>query len=401
MKRSLQPITFTFLLFTFLACKKNTDDTSGNPNNPGGGDQGPYSGAKLVVAKSLKVASPWVELNTDTVYCSYNLGSGLIKPIPTGFEDKIISFYLPKGYMVVFASNYDGTGESACFVASQSAIKANLPSRLRNNISYIRCLRINDPEKKGTCSTSDPAVQAVGSQWHYTWGWNKSSFPGQQFVPMTWGKSANIDANAKYLIERNDVDHLLSFNEPDNPSQSNIPVDTAIERYKIMQKTGLRLGSPVVRQDEAITAGKWLPTFMERAQALRLRVDYISVHWYDWGNENNNAATDSLTGVAAFNRFVTYINRIRTAYPTHPIWVTEFNANVNRSSQTVQRVFMRHSTEWMNNQPFIERYSFFFENNYPILRPDNTLTELGAFWRSLTSSKSFTSNIVLDASLVN
>ena len=133
---------------------------------------------------------------------------------------------------------------------------------------------------------------------------------------MTWGKGSCTNANAKYLIERNDVDHLLSFNEPDNAGQSNIPIiDTAVQRYLIMMKTGLRLGSPVTTQDQASGAGRWLSNFMDMAQTQKARVDYIAVHWYDWGNETNSGTTDSLTAEKVFNRFVAYIQKVHTAYP--------------------------------------------------------------------------------------
>ena len=389
----------------FFSCKKDNNTPGTGQNNTGGTgtggtQQGNYSLQKLTLSTGERVVSPWVELAPDSVYTSLNIGSSLFRPMPTGFEDRVVSFYLPQGYMVTFASNFDGTGETATFVAVTSAIKANLPSRLRNNISYVRYIRFNNPEKKGTCSVSDSAVLAFGAQWHYTWGINKQSFPNQQFVPMTWGKGTCTDTDARTLIERSDVDHLLSFNEPDHASQSNVPVDTAVQRFKIMQKTGLRYVSPVVTQDEAFGTGKWLTEFMTKAQAQKLRVNAIAVHWYDWGNQTNNAATDSLTAERVFSRFVTYIERVRAAYPGYPIWVTEYNANINRSSETIHRYFMKLSTDWMNTISYIERYSYFFPPTVPGVNSNNTLTNVGAYWKSLTSPKAFTSNIVLDATIV-
>ncbi len=392
------------LLFAFalLACSKESgepiDDDNNNNNNPGNPQQGNYSGQKLVISQAEKTASPWAELGKDSVYTSYSAISPLFKPLPTGFDDKIVSFFLPKGYMVVFSANFDGTGESACFVANQSDIKANLPARLRNSISYVRYMPINNPEKKGTASVSEEAVQAFAAQWYYSWGINKASFTNQQYVPMTWGKGAATDENVKYLVERNDVDHLLSFNEPDNSSQSNIPnIDTAVQRYKVMQKSGLRLGSPVVTQDDAFGAGKWLTEFMAKAQTQRLRIDYVAVHWYDWGNQTNNAATDSLTAERVFSRFVAYMEKVRLAYPGYPVWVTEYNANINRSSELIHKYFMKLSSDWMNATPWVERYSYFFPNTVPALNPDNSLTDAAAYWKTLTSPKAFSANIIGDA----
>ena len=391
------------LLITFTACKKGADQPTNNPptNPPGGNPQGNYSGKLLTISTTEKVGSPWVELSPDSVYTSDNAISPLFKAIPAGFEDKAVSFFLPKGYMVVFAANADGTGESISIVANDSDIKANLPARMRNTISFIRYIKIGNPDKKGTASVNDAAVQAFAAQWYYGWSINKSSFTNQQFIPMTWGKGACTNANVKYLAERNDVDHLLSFNEPDNSSQSNIPViDTAIQRYKIMQKTGLRLGAPVTEQDNTFGTGKWLTNFMTQAQSQKLRVDVLPIHWYDWGNQTNNGATDSATAVRVFNRFVSFVEKVRIAYPTLPIWVTEYNANPNRSSDVVHMYFMKLSTEWMNNTSYIERYSYFFPAAVPAVQTDNSLTTAGAYWKSLPSSKSLSGNIVADAVLV-
>ena len=391
------------LLIAFAACKKGADQPVNNPNNnnTGGTPQGNYSGTKLTISTGEKVVSPWVELSPDTIYSSVNAISSLYKAIPAGFEDKAVSFFLPKGYMVVFAANFDGTGESVTVVAKDNNIKANLPARLRNSISFMRYMKISNPDKKGTASVNDAAVQAFAAQWYYGWSLNKSSFPDQQFIPMTWGKGACTDANVKYLVERNDVDHLLSFNEPDNSSQSNIPViDTAIQRYKIMQKTGLRLGAPVTEQDNTFGSGKWLTNFMAQAQSQKLRIDVLPIHWYDWGNQTNNGTTDSLTAEKVFTRFVSFVEKVHQAYPSLPIWVTEYNANPNRSSDVVHRYFMKLSTEWMNSTSYIERYSYFFPAAVPAVQPDNSFTVAGAYWKSLPSSKSLSGNIVADVVLV-
>jgi len=387
-----------------LSCKKGVDPGTSTPSTPTTlptiPTQGNFSGNYLTISSADNLVSPWIELRADTVYADYNLSSGLVKKIPTGFDDKIVSFYLPKNYMAVFAENADGTGESATFIALDSAIKANLPNRLRNNISYIRYIAINNPEKKGTGSTNAIAVQNFAAQWYYGWSIDKLSFTNQQFVPMTWGKGTCTDPQAKYLIERNDVNHLLSFNEPDNADQSNIPVDTAINRYKVMMKTGLRLGTPVTTQDQAFGSGKWLSNFMAKAQAQKLRIDYIAVHWYDWGNQTNNAATDSLTAERVFTRFTNYINNVRLAYPNLPIWVTEYNANINRTSETIHKYFRKLSTEWMNAQTYIERYAYFFPNPLPAVNPDNSLTSAASYWKSLPSNPSLTGNITGDAILI-
>jgi len=401
--RFLQTLV-AIMLLSAMACKKSSNGggSGGGTGGGGGTSQLPYTGTgtKLVVSTAQNLGASWIELGADTIFTSINLGIGLVKAIPTSYENKIISFYLPKGYQVVFAANEDGTGESACFVAVEGDIRANLPVRLRNNISYIRYIAYNNPDKKGTCSVNDATVQAFGSQWYYGWSLNKLSYPGIQYVPMTWGKGSAIDANVAALAIRKDVDHLLSFNEPDAVDQSNVPVDTAVVRYRVMMKSGLRLGSPVTTQGEAFGSGKWLTNFMAQAQTFNLRTDYICVHWYDWGNENNNAATDSLTAERVLTRFQNYIQSVRNAYPNRPIWVTEYNANRNRTSTVVHRYFMKLSSEWMNNNPAIERYSYFFPPTVPDVTATGTLTTEGNYWKGLPSTKAFTTNIIGDATII-
>lgn len=402
MKRRSKLEGWLLLCAILIGCQKNgaaTNPVNNTPTPPPADPQGKYSGQKMVIAQSEKTASPWVELNPDTAYTTFRSLSTKFKNLPTGFDNKIVSVYLPEGHMAVLSANEDGTGESITLVALSTPIKVNLPTRLRNNISYVKYIPFNNMFKKGTGSTNDTIVQALRDPWYYGWSLNKPSYAGQQFVPMTWGKGTCTEANVQYLMDRKDVDHLLSFNEPDNASQSNIPnIDTAIQRYKIMQKTGLRLGSPVVEQDNAFGAGKWLTNFMTRAAAERLRIDFINVHWYDWGNQTNNAASDSLTAERVFNRFVSYMQKVHQNYPDHPVWVTEYNANINRRSDLVHRYFMKLSTDWMNQTSWVERYAYFFPGSVPAAHPDRSLTEAGKYWKALPAgTPALGANIVGDA----
>lgn len=185
------------ILLMFLsstACTKSINQTQNdlatiNASNKGAkANPGKEEGRVLTISKSLNLSMPKVQLSPDTVYTSYSLDEPLFTALPAGYEDQINSFRLPKGYMAVFAENSDGSGESVCYVANDSAINATLPERLRNNISFIRYIAINNPDKKGTASTKDATVLAMGTQWFYGWSLNRASFPGQQFVPMTWEK---------------------------------------------------------------------------------------------------------------------------------------------------------------------------------------------------------------------
>lgn len=376
---------FPLLLIAF-ACKKSTEGTTNQMPT--------INSTTLLISKSKNLAEPRISLSSDTIYS--DLASGpLFKNLPAGWDNEINSIYIPKGYMATFAENSDGSGESSCYVATESSIQLNFSPRLANKVSYVRYIPVNNVTKKGIAYTDSNIVkQFTNAEWYYGWSLNRPSFPGISYVPMTWGRLAASIENVNYLADRKDVNHLLSFNEPDNASQANIPnIDTAINRYRIMMRTGLRLGSPAVEQNNAIAAGRWLPNFMAAAKAQKLRVDFICLHWYDWGNQTQVLANDTLTAEAIFGRFRTYIQNARAAYPDQTIWITEYNCNPSRNSRpNVMKHFMRLSTEWLNTQPYVERYCYFQFNNEAI-GSNGLLNDIALFWNSLSSPKSFLFNI--------
>lgn len=377
-----------------LSCKKSNSSAPTTPNTPVV-DNTPFQpGATLVVSKVAATGNPRVALNADTLYTDSNKGIAKCKALPAGFDNAIVSFYLPKGFIAVFAENNDGSGESVCYVSAKAAITATLPDRLKSRVSFIRYIPITENFKKGFAATDSNAVKLFNTSWYYGWSINRPTFGTRQFVPMTWGKSTATVEYVDYLVNRKDVNHLLSFNEPDNIDQSNIPnIDTAIARYKIMMLSGLRLGSPAVTQDQAFGTDKWLTKFMAAAKQLRARVDYVALHWYDWGNHTNNLSTDSLTAQAVFNRFKNYVERVHLEYPDQKIWITEYNANRNRSSEVVHKYFMKLSTDWMNTVPYVERYAYFFPPVLPAVDTNGAMTDAGSYWNSLISNEAFAANI--------
>lgn len=376
-----------------LACAKveNSETPTPNIGTPKG----------LSVAKNQNMDGAMVYLEPTIIYSSmskalngaFTSSAKFFQKIPDGFDDSIESFTLDKGFMATFAENEDGTGESICYVAAVSNITVNLPARLSNKISFVRFMPVVNTLKKGTGNINLSAVNAINSTWFYNWGLGASSTATQQYVPMTWGKNAASLSQSNTFITKTGIDHLLAFNEPDNPSQSNIAsIDTAINRYQQLLYTGLRIGSPATEQDNAL-ASRWLNQFVAAADAKKLRVDFLALHWYDWGNQTAKAATDSLTSVGILNRFKNYISRIRTLYPDKQLWITEYNANPARSVE-VHRLFMKISAEWLNSQNYVERYAYFFPSAIPATNPDFTLTSIGQTWANLPSVPSFGSNIV-------
>jgi hypothetical protein len=349
----------------------------------------------LTVFQNPNQTIPSADLQVGVIYEGAGATGSGFQPLPTGFDNAIQSFYLPQGYLATFAENIDGTGQSITYVAATSALSQNLPSRLINVVSFVRYIPIANVTKKGTAYIDTNVVRVLNSDWYYNWG-DSLKYTGHQYVPMTWGKKAATVGIANYFIGLSGIDHILSFNEPDNTSQSNIPVDTAVNRYKVMLSTGLRLGAPAVQQGNAFGSGKWLTLFMAGTATQNERVDFIPLHWYDWGNQTQTQSTDSLTAAAVLNRFKNYVTTVHTNYPSQMIWITEFNANPNRTSSNVHEIFMRNAAIWLNAQPYIERYSYFFPNILPPTTgaPNYTLTSIGTVWKNIVSTPAFATNVV-------
>src|SRR5207249_3723301 len=96
-----------------------------------------------------------------------------------------------------------------------------------------------------------------------------------EFVPMIkHGKDANGWYFDKVMALKagGKVKCLLGFNEPERKDQGNTTVEEAVAKWPMLERTGLRLGSPAVSSDAA--GKKWLDAFMQQAEERKLRVDF-------------------------------------------------------------------------------------------------------------------------------
>lgn len=301
--------------------------------------------------------------------------------IPGGLNDQVSSISLQKDYIATLAENEDGTGENYTFVAAVSNIQVNLSSFLNNKVSFIRVLPFRQTKKKGVGNTNNAWIEPINVDWFYDWGALDVSQPSREYAMQAWGKSsASNPANIANYIAKPDVTHLLSFNEPDNASQSNITVSDAIPLHKLLQSTGLRLGSPAPTESQAFS---WLRDFMAGTRAQNIKVDHIVIHWYDWGNwdaTGNTAPTPS----SVFNRFKAYVERVYSIYGK-PLWIKEFNANRNTTSATHEG-FIALALPWLEQQPYVERYAYFFPPALPPVDGSNNITNIGKAYRDFNAS---------------
>ncbi|HSK12274.1 MAG TPA: glycosyl hydrolase, partial [Phnomibacter sp.] len=301
--------------------------------------------------------------------------------IPGGLNDVISSIHLQKDHIATLAENEDGTGDNYTFVAAVSDITVDLSRFLNNKVSFIRVLPFRQTQKKGVGQQNNAWIDQINVSWFYDWGALDVSLQNREYVMNAWGRqAASNPANITNYINKPDVTHLLSFNEPDNTEQSNIPVAEAIPLHKNLAATGLRIGSPAPTESQAFV---WLRDFMAGTRQQNMKVDHIVVHWYDWGSYLNtgNTAPDP-TGV--FNRFRDYVNRVYSIYGK-PIWIKEFNANRNTTSAT-HEAFIKLALPWLEEQAFVERYAYFFPPALPPVDGNGNITPIGIAYRDFNAS---------------
>lgn len=197
-------------------------------------------------------------------------------------------------------------------------------------------------------------LEELRCKWFYTWTPNMPGDTprGITFVPMVSKYDGNPQAvnNAEGSAKKSGAKEILCFNEPDQKSQGDMTVEQALAAWPILQKTGLRLGSPAcVHPDNA-----WMTAFMEGAKKKSLKVDFVCIHSY--GAPNADA-------------FIKRLHAIHKLYDK-PIWITEFavgdwNAksvaeNQHKPDEILR--FMEEVLPQLDKLDFIERYAWFPAN---------------------------------------
>lgn len=300
-------------------------------------------------------------------YTYYNSSSAL------GVMNRAISsFRLKRGYMATFSTQTNGGGPSQVYVAQDADLEvARLPAELDNAVRFVRVFPWRWVSKKGSCDVSPVTLDA---SWHYNWDNNQNSPLDWEYVPIRqqrWWPG--------YPTNKPDSTHLLGFNEPDNPVEDayktldNGSVDTAIAVWPELLATGLRVGSP------AVTDGgvSWLYQFMDKADAAKLRVDYVAIHFYRCGQ----------TATQLYNWL--YDIHVRTG---RPIWLTEFNNGANWTT-CADPTYAQNATrigefiDMMDNAPWLERYAVYsrVEGVRQMTYDEGGLTPAGVVYRDNAS----------------
>jgi hypothetical protein len=229
-----------------------------------------------------------------TIHTYYNnLGS---------FENAIKSFKLKRGYMATFATSTDGSGYSRVFIADNEDLEFSImPVELYGTVSFIRVFKHQWVNKKGKAGWDPHEINATS---YYDWNIGGSSSVDVEYVPIRqnggWPSWTSIN-------EKQNVSHLLGFNEPDRPDQANMTFQEMINIWPGMMQSGLRIGSPAWSNPWGGNGGT-LFDFINKCDELNYRVDFVALHCY-WGGKSP----------------INWYNDLKYIYEAtgRPLWITE------------------------------------------------------------------------------
>ncbi|KAK5633701.1 hypothetical protein RRF57_009415 [Xylaria bambusicola] len=207
-----------------------------------------------------------------------------------------------------------------------------------------------------------------------------------EFVPMLWGSlddTSFLDSVNGLIEGGRNISHVLTFNEPDGPSQygssdifpwkaAQVWVDNIIP----LQEKGIKAGLP------ACTGGTggipWLQEFLGNCSQListdgnkkNCSYDFVTIHWY--GN---------------FEGLASHLGEYAAAFPNKTQWITEYNFD-NQDLDATKKFYLT-SAEYFDRLDSVARYSLFgaFRSdvsnvgpNAVMLNNDGKLTDIGSWY---------------------
>lgn len=235
-------------------------------------------------------------------------------------------------------------------------------------------------QKKGVAGNIQNAAK-VGATWAYDWGSGMPAMPaGVEYVPMSWGYYGDNKTNTvtwATSLKNRGAKFLLTFNEPNSPSQANLSVASALQGYGYLSAGPLPLISPACTDDNVV----WMQQFMAGVAAQGLRCDAVAVHSY-------------LRDPYAF---LNYIDGIHNRYGK-PLWITEFAPTdwASPTSVSVAEVinFIKIAIPGLESRPYVLRYSWYCGTlpgpnvlgTAALFNADGSLTAAGQAYKNPTGS---------------
>ncbi|WPH00571.1 glycoside hydrolase family 128 protein, protein [Acrodontium crateriforme] len=209
--------------------------------------------------------------------------------------------------------------------------------------------------------------------WAYNWASSSSGLSSKfKFIPTLWGSSSDFtnswNANAKAAIASGST-HLMSFNEPDLSSQSNLSPEAAAAAYRTWMmpfaNTGVKLGAPSVTNGGGSMGLTWLQNFMTACSDCQ--IDFVNIHWYDSYSNSDY--------------FKSHVQDANTISGGKPVFVSEFGCTDGSADEISG--FLETVMPWMDSQSYIEGYAYFMVSN-GLLVNGNTPSTYGSTYMSYT-----------------
>ncbi|GHT14378.1 hypothetical protein AGMMS4956_12090 [Bacteroidia bacterium] len=273
-----------------------------------------------------------------------------------------------------------------------------------NDYSYTQARS----SKRGLCFNTlyaqDFAVVQSRVSWMYNWGTSYNSTLEEAaaasqilYFPMLWNDVSNSGKTAirKYKESHPECEYILAFNEPNLTDQANMTPTQAAAKWAAVKDLATELGMKIVAP--AMNYGTlanysdpvvWLDEFFAIDGVSIDDVDALALHCY----MNSPSAVKS------------YVERFRKY--NKPIWMTEFCAWEGNRTAEQQREFMSDILNYFENDPIIERYSWFMYEGNPAANPqyalrpsgnrNGELTDLGKVYINMSSQDKNTYYSALD-----
>ncbi|KAE9372148.1 glycoside hydrolase family 128 protein [Stipitochalara longipes BDJ] len=200
--------------------------------------------------------------------------------------------------------------------------------------------------------------------WAYNWGSSTGTIPSSfEYVPLLWGMASSFtsgwNAAATKAIASGST-HLMSFNEPDLNTQSNLSPAAAAAGYKqyLQPFAGkAQLGSPAVTNGGGSMGLTWLGNFLDACTDCQ--IDFVCIHWYNGGD------------AAAF---MDYVDQAYTAGGNRPLWITEFQGEGDTAAQNS---FLETVIPQLDASSKVARYAYFMASDGNLLSSGTSLSALG------------------------
>ncbi|KAL2421634.1 hypothetical protein ABEF95_007840 [Exophiala dermatitidis] len=308
-----------------------------------------------------------------------NGASSVISNAGAGASSVVVQSVVPTTLATIAtaASASSGYGASVSVVASASG--GSDGSSSTSSASSSGSTGVSTSGKKGL-SYNDASLTSAfagkGISWVYNWGASPDGtiVSGAEYVPLLWGlSSTSAWASAASAAIASGSKHVLSFNEPDLASQSNIDPQTAATNHiKYMNPLAgqVEIGSPAITNGAGtspLMGIDWLNSFFTACNG-ECKVDFVAFHWYA-----------SASDFAGFKQHVQDVINAASANGVSKVWLTEFGAS---GSDSDVATFLQQAVEFLDSTAAVERYAYFMCSDGILVNGNSISSPIGSAYAS-------------------